>query len=229
VGMCDHLTGVLQRKSGLPHMKFRTIMNGYDRDDFKNVFNVGLNERFTITHCGSISRVSDPEPFLTAVGQLFAEDMAIAKQLYIQFIGTDIFGHLRQLLLRWNLSASIAPIQYHPHHEALKKLMASHLLLLTIFKKTDEEIITGKIFEYFASGKPILLITDGGYIAETVTRLHRGTVVKTDDLMGIKKAISFYYDLYRKNSLPFHKPLSLSEFDREYLAGKLAAMFSEIT
>ncbi|MFZ5516620.1 MAG: glycosyltransferase [Candidatus Zhuqueibacterota bacterium] len=231
VAMCDFLKASLRTKHGYSDQsgKFKTILNGYDRDDFSGMIHAPRNELFTITHCGSISRVSHPEPFLRAVSNLFREHPDLRRRIQIQFIGTDIFNSLEALLVRYGLEQTIPAIRYLPHRDALSQVMRSHLLLLTIFKKTNEEIITGKVFEYLASGKPILLISSQGEVAQMIQRHRRGTLLAHDDIAGIQKSILNYYQLHQAGRLPMAPPLSLQEFDREHLTGELAREFLEMT
>ena len=226
VGMCDHLTNILKIKSSTYTNKFSTIMNGYDSEDFLPLLNTPLNKKFTITHCGSISKVSDPEPFLKAISILFKEKSYLTNQINIQFIGADIFGNLDRILHKYDLSHIIKPIKYLPHNEALSKTMSSHMLLLTILKKSDEEIITGKIFEYLASGKFILLITSNGYTAKLVQKLQKGIIIDPEDSQGLKNSILKFYEMYQAGRLFSGKPLSVSQFDRENQTKTLAALFS---
>jgi len=230
IGMCDHLTTNLERKNGYSshNKKFITIMNGYDREGFFGLENLTSYARFTITHCGSISRVSDPEPFLKAIQSLFQQQHRLKDQLSIQFFGTDLYGRLDELVKNLDLDQNITSIQYLPHREALNELMRSHLLLLTIFKKTDEEIITGKVFEYLASGKPILLISSNGEVARIIRSLDRGVVVDNQNIPGIQNAILNYFEKWQCGKIRFHAPLSLPQFDREQLTGRLASVFSRL-
>ncbi len=229
VAICEHLKNSLHSKHGygVRESKFVTIMNGYDRDDFSSLLNVSRFEHFTITHCGSISRVSNPEPFLKALRNLFDDMPALRSKIQVKFIGTDIFHSLETLLQNLGLKEIIPAIQYLPHHEALEHMMKSHVLLLTIFKKSDEEIITGKVFEYLAAGKSILLISSHGEVANMVERHARGTVVANNDIQGIQNEILKYFRRYEKNELPFAPPLSLAEYDRENLTENLAILFDE--
>lgn len=229
VGMCDPLTENLKNKSGdlFKNDKFHTIMNGYDRDDFSGLENVPINQKFTIAHCGSISRVSDPEPFLKAIQLLFQQNSELREQIQVQFFGTDIYGRLESLLKLTGLEQSICGIRYLPHKQALKKIMQSHLLLLTIFKRTGEEIITGKVFEYLASGKPILMISSEGEVARIVRSLNRGTVVEHSNIEGIAEAILSYFNAYQNGKLSFSDPFSTKEFDRKILTRKLADIFEK--
>ncbi|MCU0642766.1 MAG: glycosyltransferase [bacterium] len=229
IGMCEHLTTNLFNKSGTIEMrgKFTTIMNGYDPEDFSDLLNFSPNACFTITHCGSISKVSDPEPFLKAMQNLFQNYPELTNKIQVQFIGMDIFSRLQELVTNLELKPYIKPIRYLPHREALKEVMRSHLLLLTIFKKTDEEIITGKLFEYLASGKPILLISSEGEVARIVRKLKQGSVVPNDDIPRIQQAILEYLQKFKKSELSFDRPLSVPQFDRKRQTQQLAEIFDK--
>ena len=228
--MCDKLKESLTEKGGysVPKDIFLTIANGYDSEDFSEVKKQNPHSKFTITHAGSISKVSDPESFLKASHILFEQNPFLRDHIQIQFFGTDIFGNLEHLIRKYNLSNNILPIKYLPHQEVLKEVMKSHLLLLVINKSTDEEIITSKVFEYLGSGKPILLISNEGEVARLIRKLKRGSVVNNKNIDEIKKTILNYYSLYQQGCLKFSKPLSLKQFDRKFLTGQLAEAFSEL-
>jgi len=230
IGMCEHLTLNLKKKSGQLNQpgKFVTIMNGYDRDDFAGLTDLPLNSRFTITHCGSISRVSDPEAFLTAIQRILMQQPGMIDKIHIQFFGTDIFGRLDSLLKQLKLQHLIPPIRYLPHRQALAEIMKSHLLLLIINKISDEEIITGKLFEYLASGKPILLISSPGEVARMIGALNRGIVVENNNVAGIQQAILKLLSQHERGEKISADPLSLPQFDRRILTGQVAAIFAEM-
>jgi len=229
IGMCDHLVNSLRQKAGYSSKsKFVTIMNGYDGEDFVGLEQEPLNDRFTICHCGSISRVSNPEPFLRAVKLVLQQHPTLSDQIKIQFFGTDLFGRLPRLVHELGLEPIVSPAQYLPHRQALRAMMQSHLLLLTIIKRTGEEIITGKLFEYLASGKPILLISSEGEVAKIIRSLQRGVVVPPDDISRIAEAIMEYVTCWQAGSLAFSPALSTAQFDRRNLTGSLARILAEL-
>ncbi len=230
IAMCDHLTNNLRRKGGsyFKSDRFITITNGYDAEDFSELLNLEPHSKFTITHSGSISKVSDPEAFLKAIHSLFEQNAHFQDQVQIQFFGTDIFNYFEGTVKKFGLEKNILPIRYLPHHEVLPEVMKSHLLLLTINKRTNEEIITGKVFEYLGSGKPILLISGEGEVARLIQTLNRGTVVNDKNIAGIKNAIFEYFNLYKQGKMKFFEPLSVKQFDRKILTGQLAKTFSEL-
>lgn len=230
VAMCQHLANSLWKKSGHFALKRKVavLMNGYDRDDFQDALLLVANDRFTITHCGAITRVSDPEPVLLAIQKLFQHHPGLKNEIVVQFIGTDLYGRFKALTRQLQLENSIWPLRYLPHRQAIQEIMRSHLLVLTIFKKTGEEIITGKVFEYLASGKPILMIAQPGEVARIIQTHGRGTVVDNADIAGIQTAILDYFKQFKAGCLPVAAPLSLPQFDREAQAGRLAAIFDQL-
>jgi glycosyltransferase involved in cell wall biosynthesis len=228
IGMCHHLTEALQLNSASPASKFTTIMNGYDAEDFRDVMHGELNDTFTITHLGSISRVSNPEPFLRSFRMLLDEHPELEGTIQVSFYGIDIFRILSDSVRKYQLEHIINPIRYLSHRESLDKMMRSHLLLMTIIKRTGEEIISGKIFEYLGSGKPVLMVTsDDGYVSKLIGKLGRGTVHRNDDLSDIKNGILKAYEAYRRNKALQHDPLSLPQFDRKNLAFELAQVLNK--
>jgi glycosyltransferase involved in cell wall biosynthesis len=230
IAMCSPLTGNLRRKGGdFQSDKFLTISNGYDPEDFFELVKQTRYSKFTITHAGSISKVSDPESFLKAIQILFDQNPHLRDHIQIQFFGTDIFGNLEHLIKKYNLSNNILPIKYLPHQEVLGEVMRSHLLLLVINKRTKEEIITSKVFEYLGSGKPILLISGEGEVARLIRKYKRGNVVNNNNIEEIKEILLNYYNLYKQGNLTFSKPVSIRKFDRKFLTKHLAEVFSELT
>lgn len=230
IAMCDGLRQSLQQKQGYTadQSKFVVITNGYDADDFAGLTTISPNSKFTITHCGSVSRVSDPEPFLRAVSNLFQEQPDCITDTDIRFFGTDLFSRLNFLAVELGLEWLIRPTRYLPHRQSVEQLMRSHLLLLTILKTSDEEVITSKVFEYLASGRPILLISNGGEIARMIRSLNRGAVCRPDDIEGIKRTVFRYYQLYQTGQISFAEPLTITQYDRKTLTKQMSIIFDQI-
>jgi glycosyltransferase involved in cell wall biosynthesis len=228
IGMCDKLTNSLMKKSGTNKSNFSTITNGYDSDDFKSWLDLPLNDKFTITHCGSISRVSNPEPFLAGLKLFVDQHQNMSDKLCVQFIGADIYGLLPKLIDLYGLKEIVQHIPYVPHQQAIEKIMTSHLLLITIIKKTTEEIITGKIFEYLGSGKPILLISSGGEVASMIASSQRGSVVHPEQIAKISLVLQEYFRLFENGRWYSYQPLEFNQYDRFNLTKQLAGIFRNL-
>jgi glycosyltransferase involved in cell wall biosynthesis len=104
--------------------------------------------------------------------------------------------------------------------------MASSSLLLLIIPDhhSNKSIITGKIFEYLASGKPIICIgpTDGD-AAEIIRESGCGASFGYDDSEGICEYLtSAAKD--RNN----HRNVSTEKYSRVELTGKVAGLLEKI-
>ena len=94
------------------------------------------------------------------------------------------------------IRAEISPeyvdfIPYTNHDEAVRLMIHSSMLLLVIpDHSNNENIVTGKIFEYIASGKPILCLgPKNGDAAAILRQYNYGECYSYEDLINIEKFI----------------------------------------
>jgi glycosyltransferase involved in cell wall biosynthesis len=133
--------------------KVHIIPNGYDEDDFKGIKSI-IPGRFTITYVGTLSEVYPMDEFLNALRKIESD----GKDFLLRFVGT-IPPEIRTKINSFLSSSKTEYISYSPHSEAIKLMASSSLLLLVIpSTKSNKAITPGKIFEYIATGKPVLSI-----------------------------------------------------------------------
>lgn len=133
--------------------KIEVITNGYDESDFSNIQSV-VPSRFTITYVGTLSDIYPVEGLVIALKNLLAE----RTDFLLSFVGT-ISDKTRNILITNLPAKSLEFLPYVTHDEAVKYMMNSSLLVLIIpLHSSNKSIITGKLFEYLASGVPILCL-----------------------------------------------------------------------
>lgn len=133
--------------------KIRIIPNGYDEDDFKSV-QMTLPERFTITYIGTISEAYPINAFIKALSAIEKS----GHDFLLRFVG-NIPGEMKTRIEGSVSREKTKFLSYAEHPEAIKLLASSSLLLLIIPSTKKENAITpGKLFEYIATGKPVLYI-----------------------------------------------------------------------
>jgi glycosyltransferase involved in cell wall biosynthesis len=133
--------------------KIEVITNGYDESDFKGISSSGPI-RFTITYVGTLSDIYPVEGLLPALKTI--EDSGI--DFLLRFVGT-VSEKTRKLIKSQIPEKHLEFLPYVTHSEAIKFMTDSSLLILIIpLHESNKSIITGKLFEYLASGKPILCI-----------------------------------------------------------------------
>jgi len=179
-----------------PRGVVRTIANGCDFDDF-----VGLEyrpaRRFRITHTGSFFGKRDPRPFLQA---LHDSDLdAVAR-----FVG-DFRSSDQEWAESLALSDRLELIRYSPRGESLRLQRDSEALLLLVPDAggRGKGVLSGKVFEYLAAGRPILAaVPPDGAAAALIHETGSGVVVAPDDVEGIRTALEELHVRFLDGSLP---------------------------
>ncbi len=133
--------------------KTEVITNGFDEEDFKGA-NVITPDKFTISYIGTLSDAYPVEGFLKALKKL--KDGG--NDFLFRMVGTVSPAQKEKILAeKWNENVVFIP--YADHHGAISYMTSSSLLLLIIpDHHSNKSILTGKLFEYLASGKPVLCL-----------------------------------------------------------------------
>jgi glycosyltransferase involved in cell wall biosynthesis len=174
----------------------RTIANGCDFDDF-----AGLEyrpaRRFRITHAGSFFGRRDPRPFLQAlhdsgldVVARFAGDFRSSDRAWAESLG---------------LGDRLELIPYAPRSESLRLQRDSEALLLLVpdADGRGKGVLSGKVYEYLAAGRPILaVVPPDGAAAALVRETGSGIVVAPDDVPGIRDALRELHARHLNGGLP---------------------------
>ncbi len=174
----------------------RTIANGCDFDDF-----AGLEYRtgptFRITHTGSFFGKRDPRPFL----QAFRDSGLDAVARFV--------GDFRSTDLEWasglGLGDRLQLIAYSPRAESLRLQRDSEVLLLLVPDAggRGKGVLSGKVFEYLAAGRPILaVVPPDGAAADLIRETGAGVVVAPDDVDGIRRALEDLRARFLEGGLP---------------------------
>ena len=174
----------------------RTIANGCDFDDF-----AGLEyepaPRFRITHAGSFFGRRDPRPFLEALAGSGLDVVA-------RFVG-DFRSSDRDWAESLGLGDRLELVPYAPRAESLRLQRDSEALLLLVpdADGRGRGVLSGKVFEYLAAGRPILaVVPPDGAAADLVRSTGAGLVVAPDDVDGIRGALEELHGRFVNGGVP---------------------------
>ncbi|MDQ3121145.1 MAG: glycosyl transferase family 1, partial [Actinomycetota bacterium] len=109
-------------------------------------------------------------------------------------------------------------IPYAPRAESLRLQRDSEALLLLVPDAggRGKGVLSGKVFEYLAAGRPILaIVPPDGAAAELIHETGAGVVVAPDDVDGIGAALRDLHARFVDGGLP---SVDLSDDDRERLS-----------
>jgi len=178
------------------HGIVRTIANGCDFDDF-----AGLEyrpaPRFRITHTGSFFGKRDPRPFLQALHDSGLDAVA-------RFVG-DFRSADREWAESLGLGDRLELVEYAPRAEALRLQRDSEALLLLVPDAggRGKGVLSGKVFEYLAAGRPILAaVPPDGAAAALIRETGAGVVVAPDDVDGLRAALEGLHGRFLDGGLP---------------------------
>lgn len=207
--------------------KFVTIRNGFDPDDFisakpKKFF------KFTILYSGNIWPYTRPYYFISAMSNWIKKYPEIRKDIMINFLGI-VDEETKSFIRKENLEDIVSLTGYLPHKESISLLLGADVLLLTI-DEGGKSILTGKIFEYLASGRPMLaLVPPLGMAADLLRKEGRGEfIVGPRDVESIENKIMSLYIKYKNGCLPIYPVHNLEAYTRRKATEKLSILFNAL-
>ena len=207
--------------------RIELISNGYDESDVQQG-NVVLDEKFSISHIGTLNASRNPQTVWKVLSEICAENAEFKDDLQIQLVGKVDYSVL-EAIQNCGLNDCLVKINYLSHSEAIAKQQSSQLLLLLINQSPNANgILTGKFYEYLASKRPILAIgpTDGD-AAKVLADAGAGVMVDFSDAVKTKEAILSFYSSYKTHSLTVGTD-SVERFSRRSLTGELATLLNSL-
>jgi len=201
------------------------ITNGYDHDDYTDD-NVCKDEKFSIMHAGTITYSRNPQDFWLILSELINEHQDFAEDLEIKLIG-KIDLSVNENITRLGLDKFVVKTNYLSHKETIREQKRSHVLFLPINNTQNAKgIITGKLFEYLAAGRPVLAIgpTDGD-AAEIINDTKAGLISGFGDNNRLKNNILALYHDYKKGKLQINAG-DVSKYSRKNLTKELVNLLN---
>ena len=205
--------------------KITTICNGFDSTDFKR--QRAQFERFTITYTGSLYG-SGNRPyrlFLEALSDSINSGAIQKEEIHVFFAGSKNPRVLRDIE-RYNLQTTVTATERVPYEQALWYAASSSLLLVI---ETTNAAPT-KVYEYLATGVPILAIVREGELAKLIRKHSKHSYVTTSNSVA---EVSDYTNSAYRRWKGGEVPVDVSglkkycdRFERKNLTKELAAVFT---
>ncbi len=190
------------KKLGGEKVCVEEIRNGYD---FEITDDYNYNDIFTITHTGTFYSDIKPYSFLNAISSLQLEDKL--PKMKIVFIGAG-----NTVAIPGNLKEIVSTTPKIPHELAEQRIKESDTNLL-IVPNSISKYLPGKLYEYIASKKPVIALSEKGSEAATlINECNAGFIANIDNTEEIKGIILQAYELWKT-----HKRLEINmEYFKQY-------------
>ena len=195
------------------------ITNGYDTHKIQRP---EKDKKFTLAHIGSLLSERNPKQLWEALKELIDENDHFRSTFQLKLIGV-VSEDVLQILKELQLDSYINNLGYLGHEDAIKEQMSSRVLLMVeIDSKDTKVIIPGKLFEYMASGTPIIALGPTESDVEAILKsTNTGQYFYYSDKEDIKLQILSYFEAYKTNSLTVHAT-GLERYSRKSLTKVLS-------
>jgi glycosyltransferase involved in cell wall biosynthesis len=200
------------------------IVNGVDEDDLVTGDVARSQERFVFAHVGSIYEIRDPTVVLHVLQSLVARGDIPRERLEVRLVGN-----------LWIPGFSLPPginvtaTGYVEHAQAVAEMKAATALLLYI--APGDSAPSGKLFEYLASGRPLLCLAPEENLASTLVReWDAGVTADPRKESEIERAILTLWRRWQEDGLPDLEEVrkrAVEQYSRRSTAGQLARVLEK--
>ena len=203
----------------ITNQPIQVITNGFDGSISRNQ---NLDEKFTISHIGSMLTGRNPIKLWEVLSELSKQNSEFKNALQLQFIGV-ISDDVLQSLNDLGLQNHINVIGYVSHERALEYQKKSQILLLVeIDSQETIGIIPGKLFEYMAAKRPILGVGPENWeVADMVSHTKSGRIFEHSDDIALKSLLLDWFAQFQKGELSVTSK-NIEQYSRRELTRKLA-------
>ena len=145
-----------------------------------------------VTHMGTVYKTASPRFYLDALDGLSEQIRDSIETSFVGPISAD-----EQALLEGR-KGRITVLGFRPQAEALKYMEDTDYLLLTM---TNDISVPGKLFEYMATGKPVLAVTAPGSEVDQILReTASGLSAPPNDIAAIQKMLRRAFEAWRNGT-----------------------------
>ncbi len=222
--MSDEFKAIYLDSGGKHAEKFKVITNGFDEDDTGQLV-IKKDDGFSLAHIGTLVKDRNPEVLWRVLNQLVNENPGFASQLRIKLVGkVDVF--VKQQIASYQLEKFVHYIDYLEHSEVVLEQKKSKVLLLLVNNTPNAKgILTGKFFEYMASGSPILAIgPEDGELAEIISETKCGNISGFEDEKKLKKNLLELFE----NSQTKAPSEKIKKYSRKFLTKQLSELLNTL-
>jgi glycosyltransferase involved in cell wall biosynthesis len=211
--------------------RLEVIYNGYDSEDLP-AHRPTPHPEFTLSHVGNFFPSLDSPGLVEALARLVKTEPGFGQDLQIRFTGlldTEVEARFREAGLG-DMLVVTPPVS---HQFAVVEMLQATVLLFALTKEGENVrgLVSGKIFEYLATGLPILAIgstQSGAY--EVMSAAGRTNMYSHNDADGIYQELKKLYHTWKvQNNTPIALDTTQAErFSRKGLTQQLSILLDSI-
>ncbi len=221
VTVSDDIAGLLESK--VPGKNVSVIPNGFDENDFHDA-PYPANDNFTMAYTGSMSVDRIPYPLMHALRQFKNEGIKNIKMNFAGRFAPEFYSLMKEL----GVEEFFQIRGFVPHRESTEILQSADALLLVIDNVPNNKgFLTGKIFEYLGTRKPVYAIGPVDGDAHTILiETESGKMVNYSDKTGAYELLKEFYENWKKGENRFK--FKVEKYSRKTNAEELAKLMDDL-
>ncbi|WP_228851718.1 glycosyltransferase [Aegicerativicinus sediminis] len=197
------------------------ITNGFE------IKSEGVAEKekfFTFSHIGSLLSRRNPIVLWETFSEILEDSADFRENFKLKFAGV-VSDEVLESLTSFGLKPYVEYLGYLPHPKAVSLQKSSRvLLLIEINSEETKAIIPGKLFEYMASGTPIIALgPEGSDVKKLLNETETGYYFTYSDKSALKQHIYQLFHKFQANELEV-KGKNIMKFSRKSLTAKLSEL-----
>ena len=201
------------------------IVNGVDEDDLPTADAAPPpNDRFVLAHVGTLYDLRDPTPALRALSALAARGAIDGSRVEVRLVGNVWLPHFAP-----PDGLRVEVTGYVGHRRAVAEMHAATVLLLYV--PAIDLAPSGKLFEYLASGRPVLCLARADNLASRLVReWDAGAAADPGDAAAVEEAVLELWRRWEADGLPDREDIRarvLERYSRHAGAARLAEVLEE--
>lgn len=221
---------IVRRKVSAPTgRRFVTITNGFEETHVEPRRDAP-EDNLLLRYIGNLQqRHRRPAVFFEALRRLIAEHPDVADCLRVEFYGG--MDGFENDIPAYGLENVVFPMGFVSQGESRRRMRgADVLVLIQTLQGPGEDCVSGKAFEYLASGRPILgVINRSGGDAWLLEKTGGGKIAGITDPDAIARAVYEFVTSWREGRLEELATSNvISQYTRRRLTGELAELFDEV-
>lgn len=206
----------------------RLFTNGYDEADFSGM-SLHRSDRFTIRHAGILHPECDAGPFLTTYAE-WVTSRNLTGRVRLVFTG-QVHERFRELVDRDPVLSQTVDVEPPVDHQEIIRLYgrsAALLLILTGYRDA-EGFLPGKLYEYLATGLPVIAVgPSGGDAASLLHQSGAGEMKDATDHEGILASLDEAFFSWEGHSTCTVLPERVKPWSRRSVASELAQLLHSL-
>jgi glycosyltransferase involved in cell wall biosynthesis len=177
----------------LASRKAHVVPNGWEPEDFGSkqreqpVTGTGDAATLRLAHVGTLGRHTPPHDFLDSLQQLLTDEPDWVPRIRVQFIGRRA-SSADEAIRSFGFPTVVEVVDHVGKSEANRRMQESDALLL-IARPDLERYLPGKLFDYVAAHRPVLVFGSRGESSALIDQLGAGVFCPSGSGAALREAL----------------------------------------